>query len=49
MARNIAVFADGTWESNEAAHPTNVVKLHAALLPKAKRGTQQPIQPCQRP
>ncbi len=41
MARNIAVFADGTWESNEAAHPTNVVKLHAALLPKAKRGTQQ--------
>lgn len=41
MARNIAVFADGTWESNEVANPTNVVKLHRALLPKNKRGNRQ--------
>ena len=34
MARNIAIYADGTWESNEAAYLTNVVKLQAALLPQ---------------
>ncbi len=41
MARNIAIFADGTWESNEAANPTNVVKLHKALLAKSKKGQKQ--------
>ncbi|MDE2196327.1 MAG: DUF2235 domain-containing protein [Gammaproteobacteria bacterium] len=41
MARNIAVFADGTWESNEVANPTNVVKLHAALLPQDTAGNPQ--------
>ncbi len=41
MARNIAVFADGTWESNEVANPTNVVKLQRALLPRAKKSRKQ--------
>ncbi|MHB8406038.1 MAG: DUF2235 domain-containing protein [Gammaproteobacteria bacterium] len=41
MARNIAVFADGTWESNEAVYLTNVVKLHAALLPQDAAGNPQ--------
>ena len=41
MARNIAIFADGTWESNEVANPTNVVRLHKALLPKTRKGNPQ--------
>jgi uncharacterized protein (DUF2235 family) len=39
--RNIAVFADGTWESNETANPTNVVKLYKALSPRTKGGDPQ--------
>lgn len=44
MPKIIAVFCDGTWNSSDAEHPTNVVKLaQAVALSPAEGSTQQVI------
>ena len=39
--RNIALCFDGTWNSDDSASPTNVVKTSQALLPQTATGTWQ--------
>ncbi len=39
--RNIALCFDGTWNSDDRASPTNVVKTSQALLPQTAAGTGQ--------
>lgn len=39
--RNIALCFDGTWNSDDRASPTNVVKTSQALLPQTAAGTSQ--------
>ncbi len=39
--RNIALCFDGTWNSDDRASPTNVVKTSQALVPKTAAGTPQ--------
>ena len=39
--RNIALCFDGTWNSDDRASPTNVVKTSQAVLPESVAGTPQ--------
>ncbi|MCY3926738.1 MAG: DUF2235 domain-containing protein [Acidobacteria bacterium] len=39
--RNIALCFDGTWNSDDRASPTNVVKTSQALVPRTAAGTPQ--------
>ncbi len=39
--RNIALFFDGTWNSDDRSSPTNVVKTSQALLPRTAAGIRQ--------
>lgn len=39
--KRIALFCDGTWNTAEAAHPTNVVRLSRLLRPVAPDGVAQ--------
>ena len=39
--RNIALCFDGTWNSDDALSPTNVVKTHKAIRPATSAGTRQ--------
>ena len=39
--RNIALCFDGTWNSDDRASPTNVVRTSQALLPQTAAGTPQ--------
>ena len=39
--KNIAVFCDGTWNSSDATHPTNVVRLAQAVSLGAGGGVPQ--------
>ena len=39
--RNIALCFDGTWNSEDRASPTNVVKTSEAVLPQSAAGTPQ--------
>ena len=39
--RNIALCFDGTWNSDDRASPTNVVKTSQALVPRTAAGTRQ--------
>ena len=41
MPRNLALCFDGTWNSDDASSPTNVVKTHKAICPATSAGTQQ--------
>ena len=43
MAKHIAVFCDGTWNSSDAAEPTNVVKLAQAVVLTPARGPVQQV------
>ena len=41
--KNIAVFCDGTWNSTDAQHPTNVVRLAQAVAPVTTAGLVQQV------
>ncbi|MGY6635370.1 MAG: phospholipase effector Tle1 domain-containing protein [Alkalilacustris sp.] len=41
--KHIAVFCDGTWNSSDAPHPTNVVQLAQAVMPVTPSGVVQQI------
>jgi len=38
--KRIAIFADGTWNSPEQDHPTNVLQMARAIRPKVGKTTQ---------
>ncbi|MDA0265151.1 MAG: DUF2235 domain-containing protein [Chloroflexi bacterium] len=41
MAKRIAIFSDGTWNTPEQAHPTNVIRLHDVTLERGSDGVAQ--------
>jgi len=41
VPRNIALCFDGTWNSDDASSPTNVVKTYHAIRPSTSAGVQQ--------
>jgi uncharacterized protein (DUF2235 family) len=41
--KRIVLACDGTWKRADAAHPTNVVKLAQAVLPRARDGAEQVV------
>lgn len=41
VPRNIALCFDGTWNSDDASSPTNVVKTHQAIRPVTSAGVEQ--------
>ncbi|MQG33304.1 MAG: DUF2235 domain-containing protein [SAR202 cluster bacterium] len=41
MAKRIAIFSDGTWNTPEQANPTNVIRLHDVTLAQDSNGTAQ--------
>ena len=41
MVKRIAVFSDGTWNTPEQTHPTNVIRLHDVTLEQGVDGVAQ--------
>lgn len=41
--KRIVLACDGTWKRADAAHPTNVVKLAQAALPRGRDGVEQVV------
>ena len=41
VSRNIALCFDGTWNSDDASSPTNVVKTYRAIRPSTSAGVRQ--------